>query len=342
MTTDRGRWTTARRAILAGAVFAALVLGGTQAKPLGSPHPPLPLRVALVPYAGDVHNIVADALHLHKGSWPSPIIFYTTRPRGGVAALAEGRAKLATMPLMTFVESALQQQHDAVPDAERLVVVARLSYISGLDIVVADRAQGVETYADIVLHPIGLMPGSVAEPLLDFILDSRDLGDAQPTVVPMPPGEMAAALRQERIATAIIWSPFLDRIVASDPDRFHVLPSDDYFSEALLLVSQERYLNRDRAQIRAYLEGLLAAEDLLYTNPEEVVTAIAEDQGVSEAAVMRNIERSSLALQVENFPPYLYQPITRWSCNRYETLECVIPSGAFRASDILKEITRPD
>ncbi|WP_165918984.1 ABC transporter substrate-binding protein [Rhodovulum adriaticum] len=311
-----------------------------QADPVGSPHPEKPLHIAVARYTGDIHNIVANTLNLYEGDWPQPIVMETIHGQEGVTALDEGRAELATVPILTYIKTALQQQRDAVPEDEQMVVVARLSYVAGLNIIVADREQGIETHADIVSRPVGTPPGTVTELLLSLILQGRNLDDSDLSFVPVEPAEMEAALRDGRIATALVWTPFLDQIVASDPERFHILPSGDTFTGAMLLVSQNRYLKQHRAQIRAYLAGLLAAEDLYFARPEDVIALVASNQGVSEAAVRRTFLHSSYALQVETFPPYLYQPIARWWCDKNGLSDCVIRPGTFRASYILREVER--
>ena len=265
-----------RRAVLtAGLAMSVVAAGGCM--PHGDRSP---LRVAARPDVLEAGPILHAAAMLgsHKVSVSA----------GGIPNLIEGVVPGALDRFAGFADVAAQSETQllrlSVANPELRIV---MTVTEGLYQIVARRSAGISRLDDLKGKRIGTFIRTSAAFFVNRMLHSIGLNDADVTLVPLRPGEMASALRDGNVDAIAMWEP--------ESERAHQLIGADAISFSDPRVYRELYnLNTTtqvladpirRAKLVAFVRELVRSCRASSEQPDKVWPLVARQSGFDPALV---------------------------------------------------------
>ncbi len=215
-----------------------------------------------------------------------------------IAATQNGSIDLASVGSVAFVLG-LAQGLDWV----MIGINPEGAYSQG---VVARKDSGIRTPADLKGKRIGLFNGTTAQFGLMMILRQHGIRPDQVTLFNMPPEEQLAALESKKIDAAMVWEPWMQRMVHATGARIISTEGNIgiYTNVDGYTVRREWLRNHREAAIR-FLRALVMANDVVQKNRTVAIHLWAREMGIREAWAE--------AIYDDVPPPLIYE----WTNPRY-------------------------
>ncbi len=154
------------------------------------------------------------------------------------------------------------------------------SYSEGL---VARRDSGIDTPADLKGKRIGYYRGSIAHYGILMVLREFGIRVDQVTLLHMSPPEQLAALAKKEIDAAMVWEPWMHRMVSDAGARVIAREGELGIHMAVGGYSVRRdWLRDNRETAVRFLRGLLRAYDALRKDERVAISAGAREMGISD------------------------------------------------------------
>jgi len=149
---------------------------------------------------------------------------------------------------------------------------------------VARNGSGITTVADLVGKRIGFFKGSTAHFGLFMTLYQLGIRRDQVKLLDMPPAEQLAALANKEIDAAMVWEPWMQKMVHEANSRIIITEGamGTYMSVSVYGARRD-WLRENRETAVRFFRALLMANDVLVKDPEIGVKALAEEAGIKEA-----------------------------------------------------------
>jgi aliphatic sulfonates family ABC transporter substrate-binding protein len=155
------------------------------------------------------------------------------------------------------------------------------SYGEGL---VAGSGSGIRKLADLAGKRIGVVKGSTAQFGLFTALQQVGIRRDRVQLVDMSPGEQLTALANGEIDAAMVWEPWIQRMIHEANARLIVTEGDmGTYMAVSVYAARGDWLRENREAAVRYLRALLRASDVLEKNPSVGIKAFAEEMMIEEA-----------------------------------------------------------
>jgi aliphatic sulfonates family ABC transporter substrate-binding protein len=288
-----------RRSWVLAFVAATLVVsvGPVFAAPQAPAQTPLPIAIGYQATA-DWLLLVARDLKLFEKAGLAPI--YVTFEAGApMIAAAQGKsidvADLGSVPFLIGLSRGV--------DWAMIGISGEGAYTEGL---VAREGSGINTFADLRGKRIGHYKGSTAHYGLMMGLRQHGIRPGQVTLLDMPPASQLAALKSREIDAAMVWEPWLQRMVHEANARIIATEGDlGIYTNVTGYAARRDWLRENRETAVRFLQAVLMAYDVLQKDPGIGVRAVATEMGIRERNV-KDIYRDAP-------PPNIYW----WTDPRY-------------------------
>jgi len=193
-----------------------------------------------------------------------------------IAATQNGSIDLASVGSVAFVVG-LSQGLDWV----MIGVNPEGAYSQGL---VARRNSGIKTPADLRGKRIGLFNGTNAQFGLMMILRQHGIRPDQVTLLNMPPEEQLLALENRKIDAAMVWEPWMQRMVHGAGGRIISTEGNiGIYTNVDGYTVQRQWLRDHRETAMRFLRALVMANEVVQKNPTIAIHLWAREMGVKEA-----------------------------------------------------------
>jgi ABC-type nitrate/sulfonate/bicarbonate transport system substrate-binding protein len=154
------------------------------------------------------------------------------------------------------------------------------AYIEGL---VARRDSGIDTVADLNGKRIGVFNNSTAYYGLMAALRQHGIRPHKVTLLHMSPSEQLAALIKKDIDAAMVWEPWMQRMVYEANARIIATEGDmGIYSHVAGYCVRRHWLRDNREAAVCFLRALLMADDALQKHYMLGVSVLAETLGIQE------------------------------------------------------------
>jgi aliphatic sulfonates family ABC transporter substrate-binding protein len=256
-------------------VAAALLAGGAFTAPRASAQSLLPIAIGYQE-APDWLFFVARDLKLFEkaGLAPTYVKFAGGPPM--IAATQNGSIDLASVGSVAFVIG-LSQGVDWV----MIGINPEGAYSQGL---VARKDSGIKTPADLKGKRIGLFNGTTAQFGLMMILRQHGIRPDQVTLLDMPPEEQLLELENKKIDAAMVWEPWMQRMVHEANARVIATEGNlGIYTNVDGYSVRRQWLQDHRETAMRFLRALVMANDLVQKDPRIAVHLWAREMGIKEA-----------------------------------------------------------
>lgn len=153
--------------------------------------------------------------------------------------------------------------------------------LSQADAVVANKAKGIETAADLAGKTVAVSSGTSSEIILQFVLQEAGLTMDDITTVEMNVEGMTTALLSGQIDAAATWSPNTVTIEQSLGDDYLVLgTNNDYTDQAAFpssFICLPSYAEENQDILVRFSQAILKAQVYRAANIDEVAETLASD-----------------------------------------------------------------
>ena len=177
------------------------------------------------------------------------------------------------------------------------------AYSEGL---VARKDSGINTPADLKGKRIGFSKGSTAAYGGMMTLRQHGIRLDQVTLLHMSPAEQLAALANKQIHAAMVWEPWMQRMVHEANGRIIATEGDiGIYTHVGGYCVRRDWLRDNRDTAVRFLRALLMAHDVVQKDPKVAVRVMAQEIGIKDAWAE--------AIYQDAPPPRIYE----WANPRY-------------------------
>jgi aliphatic sulfonates family ABC transporter substrate-binding protein len=276
---------------------AALFAGGVFTAPRALAQRSLPITIGYQE-APDWLLFVARDLKLFEkaGLAPTYVKFDASPPM--IAATQNDSIDLASVGSVAFLMG-LSQGVDWV----MIGINPEGAYSQGL---VARKDSGISTPADLKGKRIGIFRGSTAQFGLMMILRQHGIHPDQVTLLDMTPEEQLLALQNKKIDAAMVWEPWMQRMVHGANARVVATEGNlGIYTNVDGYSVRREWLRSHRETAVRFLRALVMASDVVQKDPTIAIHVWAREMGIKPAWA---------AAIYEDVPPPL---IDEWASPHY-------------------------
>jgi ABC-type nitrate/sulfonate/bicarbonate transport system substrate-binding protein len=192
-----------------------------------------------------------------------------------IAAAKNHSIDLAIVKVLPFL-SGLGQGLDWV----MIGIHSEGAYSEGL---VVRRDSGIESPGDLRGKRVGYFAGSSAHYGLIMTLRQHGISRNQVTLVDLPPAKQMDALVNEELDAAMVWEPWIQRMVHEGNARLIALEGDlGIYTNVSSISVQRGWLLENRETAMRFLHALIMAYDALQKNHAVAIGAVVAETGTKK------------------------------------------------------------
>ena len=192
-----------------------------------------------------------------------------------LAAANSGKIDVAIVKILPFLNGLSQGM-----DWLMIGIGSEGAYSEGL---VVGKDSGIETPGDMKGKRIGYFAGSSAHYGLIMTLRQHGISRGQVTLVDMPPEKQMAALMRKELDAAMVWEPWIQRMVHEANARLVAIEGDlGIYTNVACISVQRQWLLENRETAVRFLQALILAYDALQKNHSVAIRAVVQETGTKK------------------------------------------------------------
>ena len=316
-TASTPRWPWHRTTSRSLGLFVALILavGLFALWPDAEPAPAVAVVTIAVPtQISSATMMIASAQGLFEQSGVQVVIQPFELGKDALQSVRDGHADLALVadtPLMF----ALLQGAD-------IGILAGVSQGRRALAVVARKDRGIHRLEDLKGRTIGLSLGTNLTYFLDALLQVHGISSATVRLLDLTTAQVVHAFKTGQVDAAVLYQPFLADVVAQMNDRTTVFYGEDIYSFRLFLTAKNTYIDNHPREIQRVLQGLLAAQQTMASDPVMARTLVASAVHMKDETLATMLDPEDYKLSLDQAMLLTLDDQTRWAMKRG-----LVPSG---------------
>ncbi len=191
--------------------------------------------------------------------------------------LFDGQAQLATA-------SELPVMFNSFARSDYAIVATFVTSSRDVKMIVRQSA-GIDAAAKLRGRRVGTVKGTSAHYFLDAYLLFNGLDPRQIELVPLEPGDTAAAFKDGRIDAAAIWEPFAYRTLKALDGDGRILPSARIYTETFNLVAGHKFIAERESDLIKVLRALQRAQAFIAQQPRQAQAILKQRLGEDQAFI---------------------------------------------------------
>ena len=252
-----------------------LSVGSAFTAPRASAEDSLPIKIGYQAIADWLLFVARDLKLFEKaGLAPSYVKFVAGAPM--IEATRNGSIDVASLGSVPFLIGRSQGV-----DWVMIGINPEGAYTEGL---VARKDSGINTAADLRGKRIGFFKGSTAHYGVMTTLRQYGIRRDQVTLVHLTPAEQLAALARKEIDAAMVWEPWMQRMIHEAEGRIVVTEGDiGIYTNVDGYAVRRDWLQGNRETAVRFLRALLVANDVVEKDPRVAIRALVQEMQIREA-----------------------------------------------------------
>lgn len=235
---------------------------------------PLPISIGMQT-APDWELIAARGLHLFEKVGLAPTYLRFTAGAAMMAAAESKSIDVAVPGTVPFIAGLAQ----GIPWVAIGIDVAAAN---GQGLVVRKGA-GIHTLADLKGKRIGYYRASTAQYGLYIALKQNHIPLDQVTLLSLAPSAQVAAMRAGQIDAAVVWEPWMHKLVAEANGKRIADEADLGIKTGSAVYAVRRdWLATHQETAQRFVAALLMADDAMQHDPQPVIDAFAAETGITK------------------------------------------------------------
>jgi aliphatic sulfonates family ABC transporter substrate-binding protein len=171
---------------------------------------------------------------------------------------------------------------------------------------VVGKDNGISTADDLVGKKIGFVKGSNAHFGLIMMLKQLGIRSDQVKLLDMPPAQQLTALANKEIDAAVVWDPWMQKMVHEANARILITEGQmGIYTAVTVYAARREWLRDNRETAVRFLEAILMANDVMQKDFQTGIKTLAAELGIKEGWA---------EAIYENTPP---PKIDLWTDSRY-------------------------
>jgi aliphatic sulfonates family ABC transporter substrate-binding protein len=151
---------------------------------------------------------------------------------------------------------------------------------------VARSGSGIATVNDLTGKKIGFLKGSTAHFGLIVTLQQLGIRRDQVELIDLPPAEQLKALANNKIDAAMVWEPWMQRMIHEVNARKIITEGDmGTYTSVAVYAARREWLRDNRETAVRFLRAILMANDVMQKDPGIGIKALAKEMGINEGWV---------------------------------------------------------
>jgi sulfonate transport system substrate-binding protein len=293
-------WTSrlVRRVQRLGSILgmAALMAHGADAAPLTvavakSPHS-LPIFVALSEGMFEAEGLTVQAIEAPSG-------------RRCLKLMAEGKADLGTAAETAIAFESFERTNFSV--------VATFSSTSSDVALVARKAAGIHSAADLVGKRIGVAPGTSAHYFLDNFLLKSNIDPKRVEQVHLPAEKSVDALLEGKVDALSVFQPYAYAAAHTGRIETVVLSDTGGYKQTFNLVVQKAFLAARKSDVERFLKAMQRANEFIRSQPRRAEGIFVKSIGVDPAFATWSMQKTHLTLSLDDGLARILQSQANWA-----------------------------
>ena len=256
-------------------ILVMLSVGSVCATSPASAQTPLPITIGYQSHTDWLLFVARDLKLFEKAGLAPTFVKFAAGPPM-IAAAQEKRIDVTTVGCVPYLLG-LGQGVDWVI----IGINPEQAYGEGI---VAGKGSGIATVADLAGKRIGFVRGSTAHFGLAMALRQIGIRRDQVQLLNMPPAEQLNALKSNEIDAAMVWEPWIQKMVHEANARLIITEGEMGIYNSVSVYSARRdWLRDNRETAVRFLRALLMASDVIQKDPGVGVKALAAEIEIKEA-----------------------------------------------------------
>ena len=255
-------------------IMLLLLAGSAFTPPRALAESPLPIKIGYQTVADWLLFVARDQKLLEKsGLAPTYVKFVAGEPM--IEAARTGSIDVASVGSVPFLIG-LSQGLDWV----MIGINPEGAYSEGL---VVGKDSGINTLADLVGKNVGVFNGSTAHYGLAMTLRQHGIRRDHVTSLHMSPAEQLAALASKKIDAAMVWEPWMQRMVHEANGRILETEGDlGIYTNVVGYNVRRDWLRDNRETAVRFLKALLMAHDVVQKDPKAAIRVVAREMDIKD------------------------------------------------------------
>ncbi len=286
--------------VLATALLAGAI-GCTERR--AAPPEPITIAVPTIPHFTLVHLAQANGYFKEEGLAVTLQLHRFGKP--ALESLLAGKADLAACANSPLVLATLK--------GEPLSVLVSIATSTRSNAVVALRAAGISSPADLPGKRIGVTLGTSGDFFLDTFLLRHGLDRQQVRLTDLKPDEMGAALERGEVDAVATWNPTaagLQRSLGAKAASFY---AEDVYSETAVVVARREFARQRPEAARRLLRSLVRAEVFFRDRPGDARKAMAAALGDDDGGLDGSLRLFDFRVRLDQGLLILLEEEARWA-----------------------------
>lgn len=296
------------------------------------------LALSLLAAFGCVSPTLATELRLAVSRGPVSLPLYVAEAKGFFAAeglkvkllechsgrecfqqIESGTADLATSAELIVALDSLR--------SSSATIVATISTSTQHIKLVARRSAGIASSADLRGKRIGTVARTSAQYFLENWLLYHDIATSQVQVVPLAVGQLVKEVVDHRIDAIAIWEPIATEAATRLGPDLSALAAPRVYNQHFVLSISKRNLAARDADVQRLLRGVLHAERLIATSPEDAAEILASRLQLDRASALAALSEHDFRLVLTPTLLSTMDSQARWAI-RERVLDTPLGAGA--------------
>ena len=232
-------------------------------------------------------------------------------------AVLSNEVDLATSGEYTIVTSAMANQN--------MSIIANMDKYQGVYLI-ANKAQGINTVADLVGKKIGVVFQSLKEYYLGSFLDTNGLSIGDVTLVNVAPSQWVSSIANGTVDAVVVSQNYISQVQAALPNNTVVWQVQGDQLAYALIYGQTGWITQNSDLVNRFLKSLEQAQNYVIQNPTSAKTILQTRLNYTVAYLAQDWPNHQFSLSLDDSLILAMEEEARWAISNNLVSGTTVPN----------------